>query len=74
MIKKSYPIAKKVSHETIIHGDTMVDNYFWLRDMDRKNPEIIQYLEDENTYTDVEMKDTEELQEELFQELKGRVK
>lgn len=74
MTKTSYPIAKKVPHETIIHGDTTVDNYFWLRDMDRKDPEIIQYLEDENTYTDVEMKDTEDLQEELFQELKGRVK
>ena len=74
MTKPSFPITKKVPHETKIHGDTLIDNYFWLRDMDRKDPEIIQYLEDENAYTDAQMKDTESLQEELFQELKGRVK
>jgi len=74
MTKSSFPIAKKVPHQTLIHGDTMIDNYYWLRDMDRKDPEIIKYLEEENAYTDEQLKSTEGLQEELFQELKGRVK
>ena len=49
-----------------IHGDTRVDNYYWLRDMDRKDPKIIEYLNQENAYTDAQMKDTEGLQKELF--------
>jgi len=46
------PIAKKVPHEMTIHGDTRTDNYYWLRDDERKAPEVIGYLEAENKYTD----------------------
>ena len=44
------PVAKRISKEITIHGDTRVDNYFWLRD--RSNPDVISYLESENAYTD----------------------
>jgi len=37
------PVAKIQPKVTIIHGDTLIDNYFWLRD--RSNPEVIKYLE-----------------------------
>jgi len=45
-----------------------------MRDMDRKDPEIIQHLEAENAYTKAKLKYTEKLQNELFDELKGRIK
>jgi protease II len=55
-----------------IHGDKRIDNYFWLNE--RENPEVIQYLEEENAYADFIMKDTEQLQEESFEEMKARYK
>ncbi|NND77302.1 MAG: S9 family peptidase [Flavobacteriales bacterium] len=67
------PVAKKVAKELTQHGDVRIDNYYWLRDMDRKDPEIIKYLEDENAYTKAKMKHTEKFQEELFEEITGRI-
>jgi oligopeptidase B len=66
------PVAKKVPHETKIHGDTRVDDYFWLRD--KKNPEVIKYLEAENAYTVAVMKPSEPFQEKLYAEMLGRIK
>jgi len=53
-------------------GREMVDNYYWLRD--RGDPKVIEYLEAENAYTEAIMKHTEKLQEELFQEMRARIK
>jgi oligopeptidase B len=65
------PIAKKVSHITTIHGDRLVDNYYWLRQKD--NPEVRAYLKAEDAYADWFMKPTKPLQETLYQEMLGRV-
>ena len=35
------PVAKKVPHEMTIHGDTRIDNYYWMRDDERKDAEIL---------------------------------
>ena len=66
------PIAKKT--ETLLHkhGDTRNDPYFWLNE--RQNPEVTDYLKAENAYCDYMMKDTEELQELLYEEMKSRYK
>ena len=61
------PVTKKVPHETKIHGLTLTDDYFWLRD--KSNPEVIKHLEDENAYTDAVMEPTEGLQETLYKEM-----
>jgi oligopeptidase B len=53
------------------HGDTRVDDFYWLREKD--NPEVIQLLEAENEYTAANMSDTEQLQVELFEEFKSRI-
>lgn len=66
------PKAKKIEHKLEKHGDIRIDNYYWLND--RENPEVIQYLNDENTYTDFILKDTEQLQENLFNEIRNRIK
>ena len=54
------------------HGDIRIDDYYWLRE--RENPEVIEYLEAENAYTKAVLAHTEELQEALFEEIKGRIK
>lgn len=66
------PIAEKKPHEMTIHGHTRTDNYFWLRE--RENPEVIKYLEDENAYTDSMMADTKQFQEDLYKEMRARIK
>lgn len=58
------PQAKKIEKILETHGDRRIDNYFWLNE--RENPEVIQYLEEENAYEEFIMKDTEALQEELL--------
>jgi len=66
------PDAKKQPKELTIHGDTRIDNYYWLNQRD--NQEVIDYLKAENEYTEAMMKPTEDFQEALFQEMKGRIK
>ena len=66
------PKAKKIDKTLEIHGHQRNDPYFWLNE--RENPEVVQYLEEENAYCDFVMKDTEELQEQLYQEMKARYK
>lgn len=65
------PVAKKIPRETTLHGDTRVDDYYWLRD--RTNPEVMNYITAENAYTDEMMKPTLPLQEKLFKELLERI-
>ncbi|MFO7668671.1 MAG: S9 family peptidase [Bacteroidales bacterium] len=70
--KMEAPVAAKKPKELTIHGDTRVDNYYWLRE--RENPEVIAYLEAENAYREEVMKGSENLQESLYQEIIGRIK
>jgi oligopeptidase B len=53
------------------HGDERVDDWYWLREKD--NPEVVAYLEAENDYTDAMTADTTELQERLYEEIRGRI-
>ena len=66
------PMAEKKSKTTTIHGQTLVDDYFWLRE--KSNPAVISYLESENAYTDTSMKHTEALQEKLYKEMVSHIK
>lgn len=71
-IKMSPPIAQARPKILKNHGAKRVDPYYWLRDRD--NPEVIDYLNKENSYTDAALEDLKPLEEELFAELKGRIK
>ena len=66
------PDARKQPKELTIHGDTRIDNYYWLNQ--REDQEVIDYLKAENEYTRSVMESTEDLQQSLFQEMKGRIK
>lgn len=66
------PKAEKIPFELVKHGDVRVDPYYWLNQ--RENPDVIAYLEAENAYLDTVMADTRDLQDELYQEIIGRIK
>lgn len=71
----SPPRAKKIPVITEKHGTLLIDNYAWLRDQnDKKNRDVLNYLKAENAYTRHVMKDTELLQDQLFEEMKARIK
>jgi oligopeptidase B len=74
MTKKNIvtPKAKKIAKKLEIHGDVRIDNYYWLND--RENQEVIDYLNTENAYYEAKTAHTKQFQEDLFQEMKSRIK
>jgi oligopeptidase B len=71
------PVAEKIPHLRDIHGDKVTDNYYWMIDFFKKGPDsdkVVAYLEEENKYLDQSMEATAKLQENLFTEMKNRIK
>ena len=66
------PSAAQKPKELTIHDHTRIDKYYWLNE--RENPEVISYLEAENGYKDEMMAHTTDLQDKLYEEMKGRIK
>jgi oligopeptidase B len=66
------PMTEKKTKTTKIHDDTMVDDYFWLRE--KTNPAVIAHLEAENAYSEAMMKPTAALQDKLYKEMVGHIK
>lgn len=66
------PKAQRIPKQITMHGETRVDEYFWLRD--KANPEVTRHLEAENAYTQQRMAGTERLQQKLYDEILGRIK
>ena len=67
------PMPEKHPHEMTLHGHTRVDEYFWLRDDTRKDPQVLAYLEEENAYFDKVMEPVAAMQETLFEEMTARL-
>lgn len=63
------PRAAKVPHQTIIHGDTLTDDYAWLRE--KRNPDVINFLYASNAYAEDKMKSTSTLQKVLYEEFRS---
>jgi oligopeptidase B len=66
------PIAKIIPRKLKKHKEVRVDNYFWLND--RENPEVIEYLNQENAYYQEKTAHTKDFQAQLFEEMKSRIK
>src|SRR5215468_8275743 len=66
------PVAKCVEHREVRHGETVIDNYYWLRE--KSNPEVIDYLKAENAYTEALTQDLKPFEESLYKEILGRIK
>ncbi len=71
------PVAKVIAHQRIIHNDTVEDNYYWMNDYFKKGPDsnaVVEYLKEENAYLDTMMSGTKLFQQQLFEEMKGRIR
>jgi Protease II len=77
------PQLKKKLEIKSCHNTSWEDNYSWihqknilevLKDSSKLLPEVRKYLEDENAYTEYNLKNTKEIQKLLFDEIKGRIK
>src|SRR5215204_3817104 len=66
------PMAEKKTKTTNIHGTTLVDDYFWLRE--KANPAVMTHLQAEDAYTQAAMKHTTALQEKLYNEMLSHIK
>jgi oligopeptidase B len=67
----SPPVAKKVPHPVVLHGDTLEDDYYWLRE--KGAPDVEAYLRDELAYARAFMQPTEALQKRLYDEMLSRI-
>ncbi|MFZ4783858.1 MAG: S9 family peptidase [Flavobacteriales bacterium] len=79
------PQAKKIPHELTEHGQTRIDNYYWMRlsdeqknapaeKRDQQTQDVLNYLEQENTYTKNMSVGMNKFQNSLFEEMKARIK
>lgn len=66
------PKAKVIPKSLEKHKDIRIDNYFWMNE--RENPEVIDYLNQENAYYNSMTAHTKDFQKDLFEEMKGRIK
>ena len=71
------PVAEKKAKELVAHGDTRIDNYYWMNDYFKKGPDsnkVVEYLTAENKYYDTMMAATKTFQDNLYTEMKARIK
>ena len=77
------PQLRKKPEKKSCHNTTWEDDYSWihqknildvLKDKDKLDPKVREYLIQENNYTEYHLKDTKDLQKNLFDEIKGRIK
>jgi oligopeptidase B len=71
------PVAEKKAKELVAHGDTRIDNYYWMNDFFKKGPDstkVVDYLNAENAYLDTMLSGVKKLRDDLFTELKSRIK
>jgi oligopeptidase B len=68
----SPPQARREPNPATVHGQTLEDNYRWMRD--KSSPELVAYLEAENAYTQAVMAPTEQLQQKLYAEMLSHIK
>jgi len=66
------PKAKIIPKILEKHGHSRTDNYYWLNE--RENPEVIDYLIQENDYYQKSTAHTKDFQNSLFEEMKARIK
>ena len=77
------PEAEKQPNEMTVHGDTRIDNYYWMRlsdeqklakTYDSQTTEVVEYINNENAYTEKNLSQTAKFQDKLFEEIVGRIK
>jgi oligopeptidase B len=66
------PVVKEVPKSLVASGDTRIDPYYWLNE--RENKDVLDFLHAENAYADSVLLPVKKLKDDLFDELKGRIK
>ncbi len=66
------PVAAVKPHKIEKHNHSRTDNYYWLRE--RENPEVISYINAENSYLDSSLAAEKPLREKLFNEFRTRIR
>ena len=66
------PVADREPRTTSIHSTELHDDYAWMRD--KESPRVLDYLRAENAYTAAMMSGTEELQQQLYDEILSHIK
>ncbi|MBM3432106.1 MAG: S9 family peptidase [Bacteroidetes bacterium] len=72
----SAPVAMKKPRTFVQHGDTLVDDYYWMNDFFKNGPDssnVVEYLQAENAYLDTMMAGTKDFQQNLIREMRGRI-
>ena len=69
----SHRLTEKRPHPITTHGHTRIDDYYWLRDDKREDPQVLAYLRAENEVFDAAMAHTRELQDTLYEEMTARL-
>ncbi|MDA3839206.1 MAG: S9 family peptidase [Candidatus Delongbacteria bacterium] len=72
-IKADYPVVAKRPIVTNIHEYSIVDDYSWLKDIDRKNKEILDYVREENQYAEKKLSKLADFKKKLYNEIIGRI-
>src|SRR5438477_2061592 len=72
MPAQTWPAAPRKEHREVRHGETVTDDYYWLRE--KANPEVIRYLESENAYTAAMTKDLQPFADALYKEMLSHIK
>jgi oligopeptidase B len=71
------PVAEKKPYKMEAHGDVRIDDYYWMNDFFKKGPDsakVVDYLKAENAFLDTMFAGSKKFREDLFNELKGRIK
>src|SRR5688572_3583576 len=71
------PVPEKIPVEVGMHGDSRIDNYYWMNEYFKKGAgkdKVIKYLQEENKYTESVLSDIKNLRDTLFNEMKARIK
>ena len=71
------PVADIKAKVMVAHEDTITDNYYWMNDYFKKGPDstkVVDHLKAENTYLDTMLSASKKFREDLFTELKARIK
>jgi len=66
-------MAEQRPHVVSASGGDRVDPWYWLRDDERADPDVLAYLEAENAYKQAQLAHVADMQDDLFAELRGRV-
>ena len=67
------PKPKKIPKKLVAHGDERIDDYYWLRDDDRKDKEVISYLEEENAYLESWFASKKDLRKDIYEEMVSHI-